>query len=73
MCGMAGRDRHRLDIGPIHFNSEAEALACQKDLKAFFNAGGVAWQSLDVWMTVDQVYETRWDCRSVPGGARRAA
>jgi hypothetical protein len=65
--------RYRLDIDGITFKSEAEASACREDLLAFFNAGGVHWQSLDVWMTVDQVYETRWDCSSVPGGARNAA
>ena len=67
------KTQYDLEINDIRFESEAEALACKRDLAAFFNAGGVLWQSLDVWMSVDQVYETRWDCPSAPGGARRAA
>lgn len=64
--------KYTLEIGNITFRTRVEAEACERDLKSFFNAGGVLWQSLETWMTVDQVYETRWDCCSVPGGARRA-
>ena len=32
------------------------------------------WQDIDrIWLEVDRVYETRWDCMAVPGGARQAA
>jgi hypothetical protein len=33
-----------------------------------------AWQDIErIWLTVDQVYETRWDCHTTPEGVRRAA
>lgn len=36
--------------------------------------GRVCWQDIErTWLTVDQVYETRWDCMAVPGGARKVA
>lgn len=37
-------------------------------------AGEEDWQDWDrCWLEVDRVYETRWDCMAVPGGARKVA
>lgn len=46
---------------------------CSADkLVAFLN--GSNWQDEErTWTTVEQVYETRWDCMSEPGGARLKA
>ena len=36
-------------------------------IKQIFKNGG--WQDIDrTWLTVDQVYETRWDCISATAG-----
>ena len=39
-----------------------------------WNETTVDFQDIErTWLTVDQVYETRWDCMVVPEGVRQAA
>ena len=34
----------------------------------------VEWQDIDrIWLEVDRVYETRWDCPIAPEGVRQTA
>jgi hypothetical protein len=63
--------RCEISIDRLEFRTRPEAEACCVDLKNFFDCGGTNWQSLKVEMSVDQVYDTRWDCPTAPEGVRR--
>ena len=59
-------------VSTYEFNSINKAVRRWNTKVAW--KGKTWWQDIGrTWLTVDQVYETRWDCMAAPEGVRQAA